>query len=115
MRAHWDDPTTDDAEISAEDHANVEAARRRRDVGEAVRHVRLARRMPVRRLAVATGIPERVIDAMEAGREVDVGVAILIAEAVGLDVVAVMSRLARNLPEGAPQAEEDALLPSPLD
>lgn len=114
MRAHWEDPTTDGPEISAEDHATAEAARRRRDVGEAVRHVRLARRMPVRRLAVATGIPERTIDDLEAGRPVDVGTAILVAEAVGLDVVAVMSRLARNLPETAPQ-DENADLPSPLD
>ncbi|MEE7456826.1 hypothetical protein MPAR168_00520 [Methylorubrum populi] len=115
MRTHWEDPTVDGPEISAEEHAVAEAARRRRDVGEAVRHVRLARRMPVRRLAISTGIPERTIDAMEAGREVDVGVAILIAEAVGLDVVSVMSRLARNVPETVPQDDENALLPSPLD
>lgn len=91
--SRWDDETTDGPEISAEDHAVAEAARRRRDIGEAVRGVRLARRMPVRRLAVATGIPERVIDDLEAGRPVDVGVAVLVAEAVGLDVVATMSRV----------------------
>ncbi|MFC6050288.1 hypothetical protein ACFPYM_20885, partial [Methylobacterium hispanicum] len=81
----------------------------------AVRGVRLARRMPLRRLAVVTGIPERVIDDLEAGRPVDVGVAILVAEAVGLNVVSVMSRLARNPTETVPQADEDARLPSPLD
>ncbi|GBU16939.1 MULTISPECIES: RodZ family helix-turn-helix domain-containing protein [Methylobacterium] len=115
MRAHWEDPTTDGPEPSAEEHAVAEAARRRRDVGEAVRGVRLARRMPLRRLAVVTGIPERVIDDLEAGRPVDVGVAILVAEAVGLNVVSVMSRLARNPTETVPQADEDARLPSPLD
>ncbi|WP_449409740.1 hypothetical protein [Methylobacterium komagatae] len=115
MRTHWEDPTVDGPEISTEDHAAAEAARRRRDVGQAVRHVRLARRMPVRRLAIVTGIGERVIDDLEAGREVDVGVAVLIAEAVGLDVVATMTRLARNSTETAPQADEDARYPSPLD
>lgn len=113
--SRWDDETTDGPEPSAEEHAATEAARRQRDVGEAVRHVRLARRMPVRRLAAVTGIAERVIDDLEAGRPVDVGVAILVAEAVGLDVVAVMTRPAQNLPEAAPQADENALLPSPLD
>nr|WP_137830658.1 helix-turn-helix transcriptional regulator [Methylobacterium sp. L1A1] len=113
--SRWDDETTDGPEISAEDHATAEAARRRRDVGEAVRGVRLARRMPVRRLAAITGIPERTIDDLEAGRPVDVGTAILIAEAVGLDVVAAMTRLARNVSETAPQDDENALLPSPLD
>lgn len=113
--SRWDDETTDGPEISAEDHATAEAARRRRDVGEAVRHVRLTRRMPVRRLSAVTGIPSRVIDDMEAGRPVDVGVAVLIAEAVGLDVVSVMTRLARNLPDIAPQDDENALLPFPLD
>lgn len=112
--SEYDDETTDGPEISAEDHAVAEAARRRRDVGEAVRHVRLARRLPVRRLAAMTGIGERIIDDLEAGRPVDVGVAILVAEAVGLDVVATMSRLARNVPETAPQ-DENADLPSPLD
>lgn len=113
--SEYDDETTDGPEISAEDHAVAEATRRRRDVGEAVRHVRLARRMPVRRLAVVTGIGERVIDDLEAGRPVDVGTAILVAEAVGLDAVSVMSRLARNPTEAVPQADEDARLPSPLD
>lgn len=113
--SRWDDETTDGPEPSSEDHAVAEAARRRRDVGEAVRHVRLARRMPVRRLCAVTGIPERVIDDLEAGRPVDVGTAILVAEAVGLDVVATMSRLSRNVPDVAPQADENALLPSPLD
>ncbi|WP_342153299.1 hypothetical protein [Methylorubrum sp. SB2] len=113
--SRWDDETTDGPEPSAEEHATAEAARRRRDVGEAVRGVRLARRLPVRRLAVVTGIPERVIDDLEAGRPVDVGTAILVAEAVGLDAVSVMTRLARNPTWAAPQVDEDALLPSPLD
>jgi hypothetical protein len=113
--SRWDDETTDGPEPSSEEHAATEAARRRREVGEAVRHVRLARRMPVRRLAIVTGIPERTIDDLEAGHPVDVGTAILVTEAVGLDVVSAMTRLARNVPEATPQVDEDALLPSPLD
>ncbi|GJE74166.1 RodZ family helix-turn-helix domain-containing protein [Methylorubrum suomiense] len=114
-RSEYDDETTDGPEISVQDHATAEAARRRCDVGEAVRGVRLARRMPVRRLSAVTGIPERTIDDLEAGRPVDVGTAILVAEAVGFDAVSVMTRLARNPTEAAPQADEDARLPSPLD
>ncbi|KQT46412.1 hypothetical protein ASG52_11770 [Methylobacterium sp. Leaf456] len=113
--SEYDDETMDGPEPTAEEHAVAEAARRRRDVAEAVRSVRLARRMPVRRLSAVTGIAERTIDDLEAGHAVDVGMAVLVAEAVGLDVVATMTRLARNVPETAPQADEDAGLPSPLD
>lgn len=115
MRTHFEDPTVDGPEVSAEDHAVAEAARRRRDVGAAVRHVRLVRRIPIPRLSAVTGIPECVVEDLEAGRPVDVGTAVLVAEALGLEVVSVMSRLAQNSTETAPQADEDARYPSPLD
>lgn len=111
--SQWDDDTKDDQEPTSEEQAAAEAARRRRDVGLTVRQARLARRLPVRRLAHMTGIAPQVIDALEEGRETDVGVAVLVAEAVGLDVAAAVARYARA--EAVPQSEADAALPSPLD
>ena len=111
--SEYDDEATDDQEPTSEEHAAAEAARRRRDVGLAVRQARLARRLPIRRLSAVTGIPSRTIDDLEEGRETDVGVAVLVAEAVGLDVAAALARYARI--EAVPQAEGDARLPSPGD
>lgn len=111
--SEWDGDAADGAEPTSEEHAAAEAARRRRDVGLAVRQARLARRLPVRRLAAMTGIEARVIDDLEAGDPVDVGVAVLVAEAVGLDVAIALARYARA--QAVPQAEDDARLPSPLD
>lgn len=111
--SRWDDETTDGPEPTSEEHAAAEAARRRRDVGLAVRQARLARRIPVRRLSVVIGIPSRSIDALEGGHEMDVGVAVLVAEAVGLDVAAAL-RQAAQVP---PPVDEDVegVLPNPGD
>lgn len=114
MRLAIDDQTVDDPEVSDEEHAAAEAARRRRDIGDVVARQRAARRMPVRRLAIETGIPERVIRDLEAGAPTDVGDAVLVAEALGLDLLTALRRAAET-PPPAPAELDDEALPAPGD
>ncbi|MDP4021103.1 hypothetical protein Q8W71_00570 [Methylobacterium sp. NEAU 140] len=114
MRLAADDPTVDEPELSAEEHAAAEAARRRRDIGEVIARCRAARRMPVRRMSVEAGVPERAIRDLEAGREVDLGDAVLVAEALGLDLMTALRRAA-EAPPPAPAELDDEALPAPGD
>ncbi|GJD87242.1 hypothetical protein BHAOGJBA_0742 [Methylobacterium hispanicum] len=113
MRLAIDDPTVDDPELSAEEWTAREAARRRREIGDVVARCRAARRMPVRRLAIETGVSESTIRDLEAGRPVDVGHAVLIAEALGLDLMTALRRAAAATP--APAELDDEALPAPGD
>jgi transcriptional regulator with XRE-family HTH domain len=115
MRPWWADPSVEDPDVTPAEYAAAQAARRRREVGEGVRRARLARRLPVARLAAVTGISRGVIEDLEAGEPVDVGTAVLIAEAVGLDVVAATTRYAQNPPVSPSLDLEDGRLPAPLD
>lgn len=115
MRPWWLDPSVEDPDRTPEEYAALQAARRRREFGEGFRRARIARRLPVARLAAVTGIPAGVIEDLEAGEPVDVGTAVLIAEAVGLDVVAATARYVRNPPAPVSLDAEDGRLPAPLD
>lgn len=114
MRLAIDDPPTDGPELSAEEWTAREAARRRRDIGDVIARCRAARRMPVRRLAIEIGIPESTIRDLEAGAPTDVGDAVLVAEALGLDLMTSLRRAAAVTP--APSEIDDAeALPAPGD
>ncbi len=76
MRLAADDPTVDEPELSAEAWTAREAVRRVAGFGEVLARQRLARRMPVARLASVTGVPVRVIRGLEAGASTDVGHAV---------------------------------------
>lgn len=115
MRLAADDTTVDESELSAEEWTAREAARRRREIGDVVARCRAARRMSVRRLAIETGIPERVIRDLEAGIEVDVGHAVLIAEAVGLDPMTALRRAATTPPPAPAEIDDGEALPAPGD
>ncbi|MEN3236925.1 helix-turn-helix transcriptional regulator [Methylobacterium ajmalii] len=114
MRLAADDQTVDEPELSDAEWTAREAARRVAGFGEILARQRLARRMPVARLAAVTGVPVRVIRDLEAGAPTDVGHAILLAEALGLDLLTALRRAAAATL--APiELENDEALPAPGD
>ncbi|MEE7478837.1 MULTISPECIES: helix-turn-helix domain-containing protein [Methylobacterium] len=115
MRLAADDPTVDEPELSAEEWAAREAARRRRDIGEIIARQRAARRLPVRRLAIETGVSESTIRDLEAGAPTDVGDAVLVAEALGLDLLVALRRAAGTPPPAPAEIDDGEALPAPGD
>lgn len=91
-----------------------EASRRVASFGSLVRTRRLEEGMSVVRLSEVTGIGRRFIHELEAGKDtVQLGRALLVAEAVGIDLVtALRSHLAdlRDVPGAEPLDDE---LPEP--